>query len=492
MGRVFLSLLTAGVLVLLGGACISKTPGAGTGDDDMGPGDDDTSSGDDDISAGDDDSGDPTDVPEQVLVVGAGLAGLAAARELHEHDCCDVIVLEALDRVGGRVATMQSEVTQSIFEASAQYHSGPNNSSLTPIIEAIGMQTEDFRWTHECWDVDGTYNPVSVQHWDRFYGEATMWSRDYEELPDVSLAAMIQEMDAAGEFHYLDNQREIDYCVATLFENEYCSDASDMRAWSLWEGDDLYGLDQWFPDGMSAIPEYLADGLDVRLNTVVSEVRYDADGVVVTAVSGAEYEADRVIVTVSLGVLKAGDIAFVPPLPSTNTDAIERLGMGLMDKVWLFFPEVFWDPEVDFKGYLSEPAGEYSSWNYYGGNGLLVWHAGTKAIELEFRSNEEIIGGAMDTLRIMYGEDIPEPTETFIGRFHPEAITGATPRYDFSKGAYSFLPLGATPDDRSAVATPVMDRVFFAGEHTDRSNPALIQGAYDSGIREAERIIDLL
>ncbi len=301
-------------------------------------------------------------------------------------------------------------------------------------------------------------------------------------------------MVSEGAFSYLDNDREIGYCVASLFEEEYASDMGDMRAWSLWEGDDLIGVDEWFPDGLSAIPEYLAEGLDVRLSTPVSAVSYDSEGAVVSTESGEDFAADRVIVTVSLGVLKAGDISFDPPLPSTNTDAIERLGMGLMDKVWLIFPEVFWDPDIDFKGFLSEPQGQFASWNYYGGNALMVWHAGGNATTLEYQSDDEIIAGAMDTLRIMYGDDIPDPTETLIARFDVDAvdaISGATPRSTYIKGAYSYLALGSTPDDRSDIAAPVMDRIFFAGEHTNPDHPALLQGAYDSGIREANNIVDL-
>ncbi len=90
-----------------------------------------------------------TDRPEQIIVVGAGLAGLAAARTLHEHDCCEVTVLEAQDRVGGRVYTIETPVTGHIVEGSAQYHSGQASSSLTPLIEELGIRNEDYGWTHE-------------------------------------------------------------------------------------------------------------------------------------------------------------------------------------------------------------------------------------------------------------------------------------------------------------------------------------------------------
>ncbi len=396
--------------------------------------------------------------------------------------------------MGGRVHTMQTPITGSILEASAQYHAGKRSSSLAPIIEEIGMRHQNYFWTHESWDIDGTRNPVSSGDWSRFYNATTREARTYIDQPDVSLETMIREMVDDGTFSYLDNDREIGYCISSLYEQEYSSDASDNRAYGPWEGDDLIGGDEWFPDGMSAIPEYLAEGLDIRFSTPATKVTYSNDGVTIETGSGEDFVGDRVIITVSLGVLKAGDIQFEPPLPLENTEAIGRLGMGMMNKVWLVFPEIFWNPDIDFKGFLSEPSGQYASWNYYGGNALLVWHAGTEAISLEYKSNEEIIDGAMNTLRVMYGEDIPEPTETVIVRTNPDAvdaISGATPNSTYTKGSYSYLKVGSTPDDRRELATPVLERVFFAGEHTSTENPALIQGAYESGIREANNIIEL-
>jgi len=482
MKRRTASILSVGAILLLCSSCFPERPRT--------EGDADTDT-DADTDA-DTDTGSSS--KEEVIVVGAGLAGLAAAMKLESDGCCDVTVLEAQDRVGGRVYTVQTPITGSILEASAQYHAGQQSSTLTPIIEEIGMQNEDFHWTHESWDIDGAKDPVSEDDWNDFYRDTTMEAAQYQDQPDVSLEEMIESMAADGAFSYLDNDREIDYCISTLYEQEYSSDASDNRAWGIYEGESLLGGDEWFPDGMSAIPEYLAEDLDIRLSTVVTEVRYDSDGVTVMTESGEEHAGDRVIVTVSLGVLQAGDIEFDPPLPSTNTDAIERLGMGLMDKLWLVFPEIFWDPDIDFKGYLSEPSGQYASWNYYGGNALLVWHAGSDALTLEYKSDEEIIAGAMDTLRIMYGDDIPEPTETVFIRFDPDAAaatSGPTDISTYSKGSYSYLKVGSTPEDRSAAAASVEDRVFFAGEHTSPKNPALIQGALESGFREADNIIGL-
>ncbi len=81
----------------------------------------------------------------------------------------------------------------------------------------------------------------------------------------------------------------------------------------------------------------------------------------VTAIDGSEYTATKVIVTVSLGVLQANKIKFTPSLASSKTDAINRLGMGVMDKLWLEFPSAFWtnDLNTDWIGYVSDVPGQW-------------------------------------------------------------------------------------------------------------------------------------
>jgi monoamine oxidase len=99
--------------------------------------------------------------------------------------------------------------------------------------------------------------------------------------------------------------------------------------------------------------------MDITLNMPVKSINYENDSIIVTAKDGSTFEADKVIVTVPLGVLKSNSIQFVPPLSTEKTAAIQRLGMGCMDKLWLEFPEAFWtdDLENDMITYISDKPG---------------------------------------------------------------------------------------------------------------------------------------
>jgi monoamine oxidase len=113
-----------------------------------------------------------------------------------------------------------------------------------------------------------------------------------------------------------------------------------------------------------------------------------------------------VLVTVPLGVLKAGGIEFAPALPDEKLGAIDRLGMVHLSKVFLRFPDVFWEPNVEFFGFMGEKRGLFPYWvnmmPYTGAPILMAFHAGTPADELGGKSDDEIVATAMDVLGMMY------------------------------------------------------------------------------------------
>jgi monoamine oxidase len=239
------------------------------------------------------------------------------------------------------------------------------------------------------------------------------------------------------------------------------------------------------PGGYGQIATGLAQGLDVRVKSQVKRVEY-SDREVRVATDQDLFTAGKVIVTLPLGVLKSGAVTFAPALPDEKMKAIRRLGMGVLDKVYLRFPQVFWPKESDVLGVISQAKGEWAAWiNYYRYTGqpiLAALNAGNFAKTLEGLANQEIVNAAMKVLRQIYGRSISDPERFIITRW------GADP---FSLGAYSSIPPLATGQDYDTLAAPLGDRVFFAGEATSRTYPATVHGAFLSGEREARRISKL-
>jgi len=185
-----------------------------------------------------------------------------------------------------------------------------------------------------------------------------------------------------------------------------------------------------------------------------------------------------------LGVLKAGTVAFTPPLPAAKQKAIQRLGMGVLNKLYLRFPRRFWDADAELINYIPAQHGRWAeSLNmayYTDAPVLLCFNAGIYGTATEALSDAEVVAAAMTSLRTIYGADIPAPTA------HLRTRWAADP---YARGSYSFAAVGSSPADRDALAAPVGGRLFFAGEATYRDYPSTVHGAYLSGRRAAANIL---
>ena len=296
---------------------------------------------------------------ESVIVIGAGAAGLAAAHDLAAAGV-DVRVLEARNRIGGRVWTDTSMGLP--LDLGASWIHGVNDNPLSELADQIGAAR-----------ASTDYDNLKVRDVD---GEIVK----PEEIPD-----------------------EFEEVVS--IETEFAADIGDLSPDALEEGLELDGGDVIFPNGYVSVLEALIDGFDVDLETVVDRVETGDEGVTIGA-GEASFDADAALVTVPLGVLKAGSIAFSPPLRQERLDAIERLGMGLLNKVYLRFDETFWDRDADVLGYIGPKRGYFTVWiniaRYTGEPILLGFNAANVAEELEALTDEQIVAEAMAALRNMY------------------------------------------------------------------------------------------
>jgi monoamine oxidase len=425
-----------------------------------------------------------------VIVVGAGVAGLAAARRLKLQGA-SVLILEARRRIGGRVWTDTSMPGVSL-DMGASWIQGTNGNPITSLARSFKLRTSPTDFDNiALYDSSGRkLGDTEVARIETDYQsllqrvEKLRHAMQREGRGDISLQAGVEQVLAARNL--TDRERaELNFAIHAEIEDEYAADATELSLFK-WDQDEGFGGgNELFPGGYSQIPNGLARGLDIRLATPVKRIEYSNRGVVIQTEHDT-FTADRVIVTLPLGVLKRDLINFAPGLPEQKLTAIRRLGMGTLNKVYLRFPQVFWPKENDVLGIVSQPKGQWGKWgewiNYfhYTGQPILVgFNSGQYARELEALSNHEITAAAMNALRGIYGRSIPDPSAVVITRW------AADP---FSLGAYSSLPPRSSGEDYDTLAAPIGDRVFFAGEATSRTYPATVHGAFLSGEREARRI----
>ncbi len=423
-----------------------------------------------------------------VLVVGAGVAGLAAARMLHDAGYT-VTILEARDRIGGRVWTNRT-LDGLPLDVGASWIHGVEGNPLTALADAAGIQRATTNYENMLvYRADGT--PVSdeqITALESLFDTVMETAADLAEArdSDTDLGTVIQQAMDEETGDLSDDERILmAYLVNTTIEHEYAASVGQLSAY-YWDNDKAYGGEDVISvNGYDWLTTLLADGLDVRLNAPVEAVAYDADGVQISA-GGNQYEADYALITVPLGVLKAGVIAFDPPLPARKQQAIAALQMGILNKLYLRFPSAFWDADADFIDVAAQGEGQSLEFlNIARLNGqpiLLGFTAGEYGLALEALDDAAFIEGMMDTLRALYGDDIPEPIGYLRTRWGQDA---------YSYGSYSFYGVGSTPDDRAALGKAIGDVLFFAGEAVHDTSPSTVHGALLSGQQAAQEIMDV-
>jgi len=424
--------------------------------------------------------------PETILVVGAGMAGISAARNLQDAGHT-VILLEGRDRIGGRMWTSR-HWTDAPVDLGASWIHGDQGNPLTAIADEINAPRMVSDWEAVIlYDVDG--NLLSDRVWTQIEQFDTQIYEAVEEAAlletDISIEAAIK---AYIDFSALSltERRWFNFAVNNLLEQPFATDSNQLSAHYILEGAEFGGDNVLFPKGYDALINHLATGLDIRLNETVTRITYNETTVTASTTSGT-FEADRLLVTLPIGVLKQGDVLFEPPLPDKKQTAIEVLSAGVMNKLYLQFPEVFWQRDPDWISYIPETKGEFSTWlniyHYLDKPILLAFNVGAFAQQLETFSDQEVIDQAMQPLRQMYGEAIPNPIDAQITRWFSDP---------FARCSYSSPGVGMTTETRADLAAPIGNRVFFAGEATDSDYPSTVHGAYLSGQREAQRIRQLI
>ena len=423
---------------------------------------------------------------ETVIVIGAGMAGLAAARLLSDQGYT-VQILEARDRIGGRVWTDHS-MDNIPLDLGASWIHGVRGNPIMALAQELGETTLPTDYENlVVYTADGEeVEESTLEEYTQAFEEMMAEIGDADEAleRDVSLGSAIAEW---AEYEELNDEERIalNFIVNTVIEQDYAADVDTLSAW-YWDSDsELPGGDVLFPNGYQRLANALALTMDIRTSEVVTAVKLQANQIEVETKTSS-YSAERVLITVPLGILQAGHILFDPPLSTSKQSALDNLQMGILNKTYAKFPTVFWDDDVELIGYADENVkGRWASFlNIHKVNGepiLLGFNAGTFGRQIESWTDEEILADMMSVLRTIYGNNIPDPTTYIITRWGKDPYT---------LGSYSSLGVGATPQDVQHLAAPIQNRIFFAGEATHSEFPATVHGAFLSGQRAAEEVMD--
>ncbi len=411
-----------------------------------------------------------------VVVIGAGLAGLGAATALRQAGARSV-VLEAAGRIGGRACTAHPpELGGAWFDQGAIWLHNAETNPLVPIARAAGetlLRSDEIREERsflgprpataaECADATAA--------WDRFAAAAAPLLAP--GVPDVPLSAVAQRLPD-------------DPWALTVEAWEgpvICAVDADRFSLRDWHRNQLTGSNLVPEGGIGAfVTRRLGAGLDIRLRTPVSRVRWDrpGGGVAVETPSGT-VQARAAIVTVSTGVLAAEAIRFDPLLPPAMQACIAALPMGLAMKVALratgpdrldLPPHCVLDHQAARSG---EPFMVFQCWPF-GRDYVQGWVGGTPAWELARAGEAAAADFALGELRRMFGARVDR---LFAGGAHLVTHWDADP---LVRGAYAYAVPGEA-DARARLAEPLAEgRLTFAGEACHTGLAGTLGGAWLTG-----------
>jgi monoamine oxidase len=407
-----------------------------------------------------------------VLIVGAGMAGLSAARILVDAGL-RVRVIEARDRIGGRVYTDRGWGVP--VEMGASWIHGMTDNPLVELAQKAGAEvapTDYYGWAKLV--VDPQLRPLDYDpaRWRGFVERAR------SQVDDGSLAAAVK---VAGAGLSDSEHAQLAFYLLTEIQNEYGADADQLSATTFDKGDYCGGDQDVITNGYDALPRLLGNGLQIVLNTAASGVELRPDSVIVRS-KDRSFEGSAAIVTVPLGVLKSGAITFDPPLPEEHARAVNALGVGALSKSFFRFDRRTWNVDNAFYQYLSVEDDLWSQWFTLPsatGPIVLAFNAGEHGRFVESSPPPDLIASALPVARRIFGSDISLT----------EVRTSNWAQDPYARGAYSFHAPGSGLDDRRRLQQPIGDRLYLAGEAVGVDNPATVTGAVLSGRYAAAQLM---
>ncbi|MGH9430198.1 MAG: flavin monoamine oxidase family protein [Terriglobia bacterium] len=433
----------------------------------------------------------------EVLVIGAGVAGLAAARTLAAQGV-KVRILEARNRIGGRIHTLQDPVLSIPVELGAEFIHGRPDELFTLSREA-DLATAEVCGQHLF------YEKGKLAQRDELYPEIEKIFERMSDprLPDQTFSEFLRQVKAKPEVARWATGYVEGFNAARAELISIHALAHEMRASDEIDGDRAFR----FPDGYDRVAQWLwqdcaARSVVLDVQAIVTSVKWrhgrvEVKGIALAGRSQTEFRADRAIVTVPLGVLKAppgapGAIRFMPDLPALR-GALERLEMGEAMRVTLVLRARFWQEheQLSHAGFIHSNDPEFPTWwtSIEGqpparGRALTGWSGGPKAEKLALLSDSEAADHAINSLARILGAS-PESIGRQVERWYVHNWRNDP----LARGAYSYARVGGE-EARCILATPIEDTLYFCGEAANTDGySATVHGAIASGQRTAREIL---
>lgn len=408
-----------------------------------------------------------------VIVIGAGAAGLAAAAECARAGR-SVLVLEARERIGGRAWTRRMPGLALPVELGAEFIHGRASATMSLLKQARmatvrSARTQRYAANGRLRDVDS-------------------FSLAQEAMRDTRILAA-RDMSIAA---YLARQRHLDPVTRTfaslMVQGFDAADPALASARAIAEewggGDALLGAQPRLREGYGPALEWLAQQFvaragHLRMQSVVREVHWQPGRRVEVSGHSFSFAGSRAIVTLPLGVLQSGDVRFSPGLGKEAP--LKSLASGPVIKAALRFPNPFWEKRHRGVAFFHSPRAAFPTfWTPLPARVplLIAWAGGPKAQRLAGRSPAGLLRTVLASLRTLFPR-CEDPDQVYVQDWQSDP---------YARGAYSYVRVNGE-GAREALAAPLAGTLFFAGEATNAKESGTVAGALQSGIDAARTLL---
>ncbi|KAI9061935.1 amine oxidase [Trametes sanguinea] len=429
----------------------------------------------------------------KVLILGGGVAGVIAAKTLHEQGIDDFIIIEARHELGGRMMShrLGDEWTVEVganWVQGTQTGDGPANPIWTLAKKHnISLHSSDYFGSVATFDDSGPTDfqdtfQEAIRNFDRL--TATAGARVPQRLVDMTArggyslsgARPRSPHEMASEYYQFDWE-----FGATPEETSWLAAAwAHNNTFRTFSRQNLLSTDQ---RGFKTVIQEEADTFltrsQLRLNATVATVRTSTKGVVVILADGTPITADYALCTFSLGVLQHDDVRFIPALPAWKQEAIHSMAMGTYTKIFLQFPKKFWF-NTEMALYADHERGRYPVWqsldheSFFPGCGILfVTVTGEFSRRIESMTDTAVQAEILAVLQAMFPDvAIPVPVDFYFQRWYNDPLF---------RGSYSNWPANFLSEHQVNLRANVNEHLWFAGEATSKKHFGYLHGAYTEG-----------
>ncbi|NJD21531.1 MAG: hypothetical protein FIA82_02510 [Melioribacter sp.] len=411
-----------------------------------------------------------------VLIIGAGISGIAAAKSLKKAGL-EPLILEANYKIGGRIRTEQRNGMMIEYGASTIY--GSLTNPVTQIARDAGANLLDVsNYGSSVYDDKGILiSDEKLKEYNINYNTLLQQIKS-NAVANKSVTDVINGI-APG---YLSDLL-MRYLFTTKLELNTGASIDKLSSLYFDDHEKFFGEDLVVINGFENVVNYLASGLSILTNYEVKNINYKDSKIIVKTQRG-EFSAEHVLVTVPLGVLKNQSIIFDPLLPTQKTEAIMRLKMSANEKLTMKYNAIVYPHPAYTFGIASSQFGKFNYFlnmnKYSSNNAFTTFLTGNFGENLGQYDSYAFANWASENIWSIFSG----------AKYGTSYNFGSQWRKDpYIHGAFSYVPVGAHASDYDIIAEDINKKLFFAGEHTNRQYRGTVHGAYLSGIRAAEKII---